>query len=148
MTSGTEWIVDAHGCRAEALRSVTALEALFARIIDELRLRPVSAPIWHQFPGEGGITGMVLLSESHLSVHTFPESEFAAFNLYCCAPRQGWDWEAGLADSLSAQVVRVRVYERGSATSTPATDRLAASPSDGTATPLSRPTALTHTPRR
>jgi S-adenosylmethionine decarboxylase len=114
MVSGTEWIVDAHGCRAEALRSVGTLEALFARIIEDLQLLPVSAPIWHQFPGEGGVTGVVLLSESHLSVHTFPESGFAAINLYCCRPRDSWHWEAGLAESLSAQVVRVRMESRGS----------------------------------
>ena len=118
MVSGTEWIVDAHGCRAEALRSVGTLEALFARIIEDLQLRPVSAPIWHQFPGEGGVTGVVLLSESHLSVHTFPESGFAAINLYCCRPRDSWHWEAGLAESLSAQVVRVRTESRGRAGST------------------------------
>ena len=113
MLPGTEWIVDAHGCRSEALRSVSALEALFGTIIHELQLRPVSAPIWHQFAGEGGVTGVVLLSESHLSVHTFPESGFAAINLYCCRPRQVWRWEAGLAESLGAQLVEVRVHERG-----------------------------------
>jgi S-adenosylmethionine decarboxylase len=116
MVSGTEWIVDAHGCRAEALRSVGTLEALFARIIEDLRLRPVSAPIWHQFPGEGGVTGVVLLSESHLSVHTFPESGFAAFNLYCCRPRPPWTWEAGLADMLGAHEVRVHAAVRGAQT--------------------------------
>jgi S-adenosylmethionine decarboxylase len=116
MTSGAEWIVDAHGCNAEVLRSITALEALFGRIIEELQLRPVNAPIWHQFPGEGGVTGVVLLSESHLSVHTFPESGFAAINLYCCRPREPWGWEAALTELLGAQQVRVRVEKRGVAT--------------------------------
>jgi S-adenosylmethionine decarboxylase len=115
MITGTEWIVDAHGCSAEALRSIGTLEALFARIIDELQLRPVSAPIWHQFPGEGGVTGVVLLSESHLSVHTFPESGFAAFNLYCCRPRPAWTWDASLGDALGARHVQVRAETRGAA---------------------------------
>ena len=115
MITGTEWIVDAHGCSAEALRSIGTLEDLFARIIDELQLRPVSAPIWHQFPGEGGVTGVVLLSESHLSVHTFPESGFAAFNLYCCRPRPAWTWDASLTDLLGARHVQVRAESRGAA---------------------------------
>lgn len=113
MTPGTEWIVDAHGCSAEALRSIGTLERLFGRIIDELQLRPVSLPIWHQFPDEGGVTGVVLLSESHLSVHTFPESGFAAINLYCCRPREAWTWDTGLAELLGAHKVRVRVETRG-----------------------------------
>lgn len=113
MTPGTEWIVDAHGCSAEALRSIGTLERLFGRIIDELQLRPVSLPIWHQFPDEGGVTGVVLLSESHLSVHTFPETGFAAINLYCCRPREAWTWDTGLAELLGAHQVRVRVETRG-----------------------------------
>jgi len=60
---GTEWIVDAHGCRPDVLRSRAALESLFALVIDDLRLRPVTAPVWHEFAGEGGVTGVVLLSE-------------------------------------------------------------------------------------
>jgi S-adenosylmethionine decarboxylase len=115
MTTGTEWIVDAHGCSPEALRSVSMLEALFGRIINELHLRPVAPPVWHRFPGEGGITGVLLLSESHLSVHTFPEAGFAAINLYCCRPRSAWPWETGLADALGAQHVQVRAESRGAA---------------------------------
>jgi S-adenosylmethionine decarboxylase len=115
LTHGTEWIVDAHGCNAEALRSISSLEGLFARIIGELGLRPVAPPVWHQFPGEGGITGVVLLSESHLACHTFPESGFAALNLYCCRPRRRWTWEPTLTELLGAQHVQVRAEARGAA---------------------------------
>jgi S-adenosylmethionine decarboxylase len=117
LTHGTEWMVDAHGCSASALRSMATLDALFNRIIEELRLRPVAPPVWHQFPGEGGITGVVLLSESHLSCHTFPESGFAALNLYCCRPRRAWTWDQALTELLGAQHVQVRSEPRGSALS-------------------------------
>jgi S-adenosylmethionine decarboxylase len=113
LTHGTEWIVDAHGCSAEALRSIATLDALFARIIEELGLQPVAPPVWHQFPGEGGITGVVLLSESHLACHTFPESGYAALNLYCCRPRRRWSWEQALGELLDARHVQVRSEPRG-----------------------------------
>ena len=70
---GCEWIVDAYGCDPAALRSLDALQALFERLIADLQLQPVAPPVWHQFPDAGGITGVVVLSESHLAVHTFPE---------------------------------------------------------------------------
>ena len=110
---GAEWIVDAHGCQPDALRSRAVLEALFAQVIGDLDLRPVAPPVWHEFAGEGGITGVVLLSESHLSCHTFPESGFAAFNLYCCRPRAPWRWNAVLAERLGASSVNVRCETRG-----------------------------------
>jgi S-adenosylmethionine decarboxylase len=110
---GIETFVDAHGCRADALRSVETLDVVFNRAIGDLGLRPLGPPVWHAFPGEGGITGVVLLAESHLTCHTFPESGFAAFNLYCCRPRARWHWEQALTALVGAREVHVRTVERG-----------------------------------
>lgn len=110
---GTEWIVDAHGCDPFALRSPAALARLFARIVEELELHPAAAPLWHVFPGEAGITGLLLLTESHLACHTFPERGFAAFDLYSCRPSQQWPWAERLAEALGASDVRVRSVRRG-----------------------------------
>jgi S-adenosylmethionine decarboxylase len=110
---GTEWIVDAHGCDPERLRSRELLEALMDGIITDLALRPVAPALWHQFPGPGGLTGVVVLSESHLTCHTFPERGYAAFNLYCCRPRAEWPWKTELASRLGATDVSVTTHARG-----------------------------------
>lgn len=112
-TTGTEWIVDAAGCRAEALCDGTLLEALCMTVIDDLDLRVVGAPQWHQFPAPGGWTAMYLLTESHLTIHTFPEHGLATMNLYCCRQRERWDWEARLGDWFGATHVQVRSLQRG-----------------------------------
>src|SRR4051812_26682465 len=65
------------------------------------------------FPGEGGITGLLLLTESHLACHTFPERGFAAFNLYCCRPGAEWPWPERLRVALGAETVLVRRLARG-----------------------------------
>lgn len=109
---GVEWIIDARGCRPAALCALAELEAIFAQLVADLGLRPIGAPLWHQFPPPGGITGMWLLSESHLCCHTFPESGHAAFNLYCCRPRPPWPWEAQLRACLGATAVTVRSLRR------------------------------------
>ena len=62
---------------------------VFDRVVRELGLSAAGEPVWRVFPGEGGVTGLLLLTESHLACHTFPERGFAAFNLYCCRPRDG-----------------------------------------------------------
>jgi S-adenosylmethionine decarboxylase len=113
LSPGTEWIVDAHGCDPGLLRSPEALADVFTRIVRELSLRPAGEPVWHVFPGPGGVTGLLLLTESHLACHTFPERGFAAFNLYCCRPRDEWPWAARLEEALAARTVSVRKVARG-----------------------------------
>jgi S-adenosylmethionine decarboxylase len=110
--TGREWLVEAFGCDAERLTSVPALQRLFDTAVHELGLNPVGAALWHQFPAPGGITGLWLLAESHLTVHTFPEFGSACVNLFCCTPRRAWEWEARLAELLGASEVRVRTVDR------------------------------------
>src|SRR6478609_5652484 len=106
MIVGTEWLIEAAGCNAERLRSETVLRSLFERIIADLGLKSVGE-VWHKFAGEGGVTGLVALTESHLACHTYPEHGTATFNLYCCRTRPEWDWEGELRNGLGARSVSV-----------------------------------------
>jgi len=110
---GTEWVVDAHGCDPDRLRSREVLESVFREVVEDLGLRAAGEAVWRVFPGEGGVTGLLLLTESHLACHTFPERGFAAFNLYCCRPRADWPWPDRLRASLAAREVSVRRLDRG-----------------------------------
>jgi S-adenosylmethionine decarboxylase len=109
---GIEWIVEAHGCAPESLCDLATLRRLFDEIIAGLNLRPVGKTQWHQFPQTGGITGLCLLAESHLTVHTFPEFQSLCLNLFCCVPRQGWDFAAHLAKIVHASSTTVRSISR------------------------------------
>lgn len=119
MSSGLEWLIDAAGCDQRGLCNLTLLRALCDEIIAELALRVVGNPVWHQFPnpqpatGPGGVTGLYLLSESHLTCHTFPELGLATFNLYCCRPHARWPWQERLSNRLGATHVAVRCLQRG-----------------------------------
>jgi S-adenosylmethionine decarboxylase len=108
MMIGSEWLIDAAGCRPEALTSVATLRSLFVRVIHELDLHPVHEPQFHVFPSPGGVTGFVMLSESHLACHTYPEHGIVTLNLYCCRPRPEWPWQDRLHDLLGATDVVVR----------------------------------------
>ena len=109
---GRECFIDAYGCDPERLRSQETLARVFDRVVADLGLQPLGH-LWHRFPEPGGITGLLLLSESHLTVHTFPECRVATFNLYCCRPKADWPWNERLREALGATDVRERSQPRG-----------------------------------
>jgi len=117
-TRGCEWVVEAHGCDAERLADPDVLRALFARLVTALDLHPVAPAQWHAFPAmngaKGGVTGMIMLAESHLTVHTFPEHGSLCLNLFCCRERPDWDVQSELAPFVAAKgfSVHVRRVER------------------------------------
>lgn len=113
MTVGTEWLVDAHGCHAGSLRDQALVRALLEKILARLELRVMGDGTWHKFGGEGGVTGIYLLTESHLSVHTYPEHGIATLNLYTCRARRDFPWEEELGAALGAERVVVRALARG-----------------------------------
>ena len=112
MTLGTEWLVDASGCDPAALADVNRLKEVFTRIITDLDLHVLGEIAWHEFASPNGVSGLALLSESHLACHTYPEFRAATFNLYCCRERTNWPWEQMLKKMLGAREVNVRTFER------------------------------------
>ena len=90
MIVGTEWLIEAFDADEKALSNVEILREVFARIISDLNLKCVGEANWHKFAGAGGVTGLVMLTESHLACHTYPEYRTATFNLYCCRTRPEW----------------------------------------------------------
>jgi S-adenosylmethionine decarboxylase len=118
--AGVEWVVEAFGCDARQLADPDTLAALVDEMVAALALTPVAPAQWHRFPHPGGITGLLLLAESHLALHTFPEHGSLCLNLFCCRPRPQWDFGAGLSRAVGATRVAVRVLDRAYAGGPPA----------------------------
>ncbi len=116
MIVGIEWLIEAEDCDADALRDAEVLRRVFSRVIDDLNLKTVGKSVWHKFPEEGGVTGLIALTESHLACHTYPEYRIATFNLYCCRERAAWNWEENLREMLGAKIVNIQKIERGANT--------------------------------
>lgn len=88
------------------------MQDVFQRMVAEIGLKSVEPAVWHEFPGEGGITGFLLLAESHLSCHTFPEYGSLCLNLFCCRPRAEWPFAERFGEMLGAERVEVRRLRR------------------------------------
>ena len=86
--NGLHLIVELHDCRCSPrlLSSVDALRELCLAVCSVPGLTPVG-DVFHQFGSEAepaGATGAVILAESHLAVHTWPELDAVTLDLYVC----------------------------------------------------------------
>jgi S-adenosylmethionine decarboxylase len=112
--AGIHLLADFHGVAGDKLMSCEAIEAL-------LRAGATAAGAtilhshFHSFGPQQGVTGVLLLAESHISIHTWPEYGFAAADIFMCgaaAPQLALD----VIDTALAPASReVRTIARGDA---------------------------------
>ena len=81
---GTHLLCEWYGCdfSTPALNSASTLRLL---CLDATALSGLNivGDVFHQFEPQG-ITGTVLLAESHLAIHTWPEERFVTVDVYVC----------------------------------------------------------------
>lgn len=81
-SSGLELLLDLHECQANVLDDPTTLEKILADAASAAGFEVVSQ-ITHQFNHQG-VTLVLILSQSHMALHTWPEERFAAVDVYAC----------------------------------------------------------------
>jgi S-adenosylmethionine decarboxylase proenzyme len=123
---GIHLTADLHGCPAglAAMDDPQALRQVCLQAVRAAGLRPVGE-LFHRFPGPGGVTGAVLLAESHLAVHTWPEHGTVTIDAFVCNFLQDNSARAELLlqELLmhfgAAQVLRQRLTRAGPAAPPP-----------------------------
>jgi S-adenosylmethionine decarboxylase len=82
---GLHLTADLRGCDTAhaAMHDVDALRSRCLAAVARAELQPVGE-LFHRFPAAGGVTGVVLLAESHLAVHTWPELGAVTLDVYVC----------------------------------------------------------------
>ena len=109
---GDHYLVDFSQCDPDKIARVDGVHEIFLRAAEESKARIVGE-LFHQFE-PAGVSGVLLIEESHFSVDTWPENSFAGVDIFTC----GEEMDAPIAiDALKlafgAQVVEVKVLVRG-----------------------------------
>uniref|UniRef100_UPI0027D2C629 adenosylmethionine decarboxylase n=1 Tax=Endozoicomonas sp. SESOKO4 TaxID=2828745 RepID=UPI0027D2C629 len=83
--AGTHLLLDFWG--AEKLDDPTTMEEAMRDAVEKAGATLLHIHL-HRFEPNGGISGVAVLAESHISVHTWPERDFAAFDIFVCGDSQ------------------------------------------------------------
>lgn len=83
--AGTHLLLDLWG--ATNLDNINHIEAAMRQCVMECGSTLLHIHL-HHFTSTGGVSGVAVLSESHISVHTWPERDYAAFDVFMCGDAQ------------------------------------------------------------
>ncbi len=81
-TLGKHIILEMYGCKFEDLDNEQLILDTFKEAIKQAKMTCLNLSS-HKFSPQG-VTALALLSESHMSIHTYPESSYAAADLFTC----------------------------------------------------------------
>lgn len=84
---GKHGLLDAYGCPSQLLNNVSFLEETIQNAAQQAGAKILLSHL-HHFGEQQGLTGVLLLAESHLSIHTWPEWNFAAIDIFLCGQLQ------------------------------------------------------------
>lgn len=95
---GPHLILEAYGCPKAKLADLGLMSQILDAYPAQLDMTKIMPPYVFTYkgtvPDDWGVSGIVLIAESHISIHTFPEKGFATLDIFSC--RQ-FDVEAAVA---------------------------------------------------
>ncbi len=114
MHIGTHLIIELYGCSRDILRDVQLIREI---LINSAKLghATILSDYFHKFGYEGGVTGIICISESHISIHTWPEYEYAALDIFTCSPKMDPEFiQEKILEALKPKRSVIKKINRGS----------------------------------
>jgi len=109
--AGTHLIVDLWG--AERIDDLAFVEATLRECVDAAEATLLHIHL-HHFTPNGGVSGVAVLAESHISIHTWPERDYAALDVFMCGDARPEMALAVLDEAFEPARTDVDTLRRGS----------------------------------
>lgn len=108
--AGTHLIIDMWG--ADRLDDIDYIEKVLRKCAEASKATLLHIHL-HHFTPSLGITGVVVLAESHISIHTWPECDFVAFDIFMCGNAEPHNSIPVLKKMLSPKKIEIKEELRG-----------------------------------
>ncbi|MDW7673219.1 MAG: adenosylmethionine decarboxylase [Bacillota bacterium] len=116
-TLGRHVLAEMEGCSFEVLNDLKKVEEIMVNAALEAGAE-VREVVFHKFSPQG-VSGVVVISESHLAIHTWPELGYAAVDVFTCGETvDPWDACNYMSECFKATNVKAKEFSRGMTTAT------------------------------
>lgn len=112
MSLGKHLIIECHGCDSELLKNGLRLEDILKNSALKANATVLHS-YFHKFDQGEGVTGIIALAESHISVHTWPEHAYMAIDIFMCGecdPKISSDY---IFENIDMQEMQTTEINRG-----------------------------------
>ncbi len=111
-TLGVHLLLELKECNAKLLNSRQDVRDALVSAAQEAKATIVEV-VFHEFSPHG-VSGMVVIAESHLAIHTWPEYGYAAVDLFTCGDSiDGWTAFEHLKNGFCSKRVEQKEFFRG-----------------------------------
>ena len=115
---GRQVLIELHDCQQDQLDDVAIIEAHMISAANAAGATVINTTFHHFAPY--GVSGVVVIQESHLSIHTWPERKFAAIDIFTCGPNvDPWRAVTYLKNAFRSQRGDAQELPRGQTTTPP-----------------------------
>lgn len=105
-------LAEFYGCPFQLLNDEKKVEQIMCKAALEAGAE-IREFVFHKFSPQG-VSGVVVISESHLAIHTWPELGYAAIDVFTCGENVNpWDASKYLEEMFEAQDVKAMEIKRG-----------------------------------
>ncbi|MFH1076803.1 MAG: adenosylmethionine decarboxylase [Pseudomonadota bacterium] len=109
---GKHIILELYGCHPDILNDRTAIEGVITEAVVKSGATIIK-PFFHQFAPQG-VSGIVVIAESHFAIHTWPEYGYAAVDIFTCGETINCDAAAHFVkEHLKAKSMQAMEIKRG-----------------------------------
>jgi S-adenosylmethionine decarboxylase len=109
---GKHYLVEFEGCDPERIKYLDTAKAIFLQAVRDSNATLIG-DIFHQFE-PFGVSGVVLIAESHMSFHTWPEAGYVGLDIFTCGAEMNPESAiATLKEEFHATDVHLEIRVRG-----------------------------------
>ncbi|MDC9582991.1 adenosylmethionine decarboxylase [Xenorhabdus sp. PR6a] len=109
---GTHIVLEMKHCDSNKLKSIATIESIMLDVAQKCKLNIVTHH-FHEFK-PWGVSGVIILAESHFTIHTWPEYHYAALDLFICNKfNQQNTLITQLQTQLNSQEYECKILQRG-----------------------------------
>ena len=114
---GPHLMLDGYGCAKAKLEDLDLIYRILDELPSKIRMTRIMPPYVFKYSGlkpeDWGISGFVLIAESHISIHTFPEKNFVSVDVFSCKPFDADVAAMYLKEAFGMTKVETTVLDRG-----------------------------------